>query len=58
MPKEHNKILTYKHGEKSTKVPLIVYAHMESLLKKKTSTSYNNRKKSWKTKISKHKPSG
>ena len=46
MPKEHNKILKYKHGEKSTKVPLIVYAHMESLLKKKTSTSYNNRKKS------------
>ena len=26
MPKEHNKILKYNHGEKYMKVPLIIYA--------------------------------
>ena len=34
MPKEDNKILKYNHGEKSTKVPFIIYADMESLLEK------------------------
>ena len=57
MPKEDSEILQYNHGEKSMKVPLIIYADMETL-HKKTSTSYNNRKKSSKTKISKHTPSG
>ena len=31
MPKEDNKILKYNHGEKSMKVPIIIYA---DLLKK------------------------
>ena len=34
MPKQDNKILKYNHGEKSMKVPFIVYANLESLLKK------------------------
>ena len=34
MPKEGNKILKYNHGEKSMKVPFIIYADMKSLLKK------------------------
>ena len=33
MPKEHKKI-KYLSGEKSLKVPLIVYADLECLLKK------------------------
>ena len=31
MPKEDNKILKYKHGEKSMNVPFIIYADLESL---------------------------
>ena len=34
MPKEDNKILKYSHGEKSMKVPFIIYADLESLLEK------------------------
>ena len=34
MPKENNKILKYNDGEKSMKVKLIVYAHIETLLEK------------------------
>ena len=34
MPKGKN-ILKYNHGEKSMKVPFIIYADMESLLEKK-----------------------
>ena len=33
-PKEDNKILKYNHGEKSMKVPFIIYADLESLLVK------------------------
>ena len=32
MPKEGNNILKYKHGEKSMKLPFIIYADLESLL--------------------------
>ena len=32
MPKKDNKILKYNHGEKSTNVPFIIYADLESLL--------------------------
>ena len=32
MPEEHNKILKYNQGEKSMKVPFIIYADLESLL--------------------------
>ena len=42
MPEEDNKILKYNQGEKSMKVPFIIYADLESLLEK----------------INKHTPSG
>ena len=51
MPKEDNKILKYNHGEKSMKVPFIIYADLESLLEK-INTCNNNPKKST-TKINK-----
>ena len=57
MPKEDNKILKYNHGEKSMKVPFIIYADLESFLEK-MSTYHNNHKKSSATKINKHTPSG
>ena len=53
MPKEDNKILKYNHGEKSMKVPFIVYSDLESLFEK-ISTCRNNPKKSSTTKINKH----
>ena len=34
MPNEDNKILKYIHGEKYMKAPFIIYADLESLLKK------------------------
>ena len=40
MPKEHEKI-KYSPGEKSTKVPFIIYAALEYLLKKIRSCKYN-----------------
>ena len=53
MPKEDNKILKYNHGQKSMKVPFIIYADLECLLEK-LSTCYNNPKKLSTTKINKH----
>ena len=57
MPKEDNKILKYNHGEKSIKVPFIIYADLESLLEK-MNTCHNNPEKSSPTKINRHIPSG
>ena len=57
MPKEDNKILKCNHGEKSLKVPFIIYAGLESLLEK-MNACHNNLKKSSATKINKHTPSG
>ena len=54
---EDNKILKYKHGEKSMKVPFTIYADLESLLDK-MNTCCNNPEKSSTTKINKHTPSG
>ena len=34
MPNEDNKSLNYNHGEKSLKVPFIIYADLECLLEK------------------------
>ena len=34
IPKEDDKILKYNHGEKSMKVPFIIYAYLESLFEK------------------------
>ena len=49
MPKEDNKVLKYNHGEKSMKVPFIIYADLECLLEK-MSTCHNNPEKSSATK--------
>ena len=34
MPEQNNKILKYNQGEKSMKVPFIIYADLECLLEK------------------------
>ena len=57
MPKKDDKILKYNQGEKSMKVPFIIYADLESLLEK-MNTCHNNPEKSSTTKINKHTPSG
>ena len=56
MPKEHEKI-KYLPGEKSLKVPFIIYADLECLLKKMRSCKYNP-ENSYTEKKFKHKPSG
>ena len=50
MPKENNKVLKYNHGEKSMKVPFIIYADLECLLEK-MNTCHNNPQKSSATKM-------
>ena len=57
MLKEANKILKNNHREKSLKILFIIYADLESLLKK-MSTCHKNLEKSSTTKINKHTPSG
>ena len=57
MPDKHNKILKYNPGEKSLKVPFIIYADLEYLLKK-IDTCKNNPEESYTEKKAKHKPSG
>ena len=52
-----NKILKYNHGEKSMKVPFIIYADLESLFET-MNPCHNNPKKSSATKINKHIASG
>ena len=56
MPNKDNKILKYNHGQKSMKVPFIIYVYLESLLKK-ISSCHNNPEISSTTKINKHTPS-
>ena len=56
MPNENNKIIKYNQGEKSIKLPFIIYADLEYLLEK-MSTCYNNLKESSTTEINKHTPS-
>ena len=57
MPDEGNKILKYNYGEKSLKVPAIIYANLECLLEKMHSCQ-NNSEKSYTKKKTKHAPSG
>ena len=57
MPTKDNNIIKYNHGEKSMKVPFIIYADLECLLEK-MSTCINNPNESSTTKINKHTPSG
>ena len=56
MPKKDNKILKYNQGEKSMKVPFIIFADLESLLEN-INTCHNNPEKSSTTKINKYTPS-
>ena len=57
MPTKNNNIIKYNHGEKSVKVPFVIYADLECLLKK-MSTCINNPNELSTTKINKHIPSG
>ena len=57
MPSEENKILKYSSGEKSLKVPFIIYANLKCLLKK-VNACQNNPEKSYTEKKAKHIPSG
>ena len=57
MPTKDNNTIKYNHGEKSIKLPFVVYADLECLLET-MSTCYNNPEESSTTKINKHKPSG
>ena len=57
MPNEDNKIIKYNQGEKSMKLPFIIYADLECLLEK-MSTCYNNPEESSTTEINKHTPFG
>ena len=43
MPAKDNNTIKYNHGEKSMKIPLIIYADLECLLEK-MSTCINNPK--------------
>ena len=55
IPEENNKILKCNHGEKSMKIPIIIYADLGSLLEK---NYHNSPGKSSTTKINEHAPSG
>ena len=57
MPEEYNKILKYNEGEKSMRVPFIIYADLECLLEK-MNTCHNNPEKSSTTQKNKHTPPG
>ena len=57
MPTKDNNIIKYNHGEKSVKVPFIIYTDLECLLEK-MSTCINNPNESSTTKINKHTPLG
>ena len=46
MPNEDDKTLKYNHGEKSLKVPFVIYADLECLLEKMHSCQ-NNFEKSY-----------
>ena len=57
MPNENNKILKYNPGEKSLKVPFVIYSDLECLIEK-IDTCQNHPEKSYKEKKAIHKPSG
>ena len=57
MPDDDNKTLKYVPGKKSLRVPFIIYADLECLLKK-INTCQNNPEKSYTEKKALHKPSG
>ena len=57
MPNQDNKFIKYYYGEKSIKVPGIIYADLECLSEKMHSCQ-NNLEKSYTEKKTKHTPSG
>ena len=57
MPSKDNNMIKYNQGEKSIKLPFVVYADLECLLEK-ISTCQNNPNESSTTEINKHTPSG
>ena len=57
MPTKDNNIIKYNQGEKSIKLPFVIYADLEFLLEK-MSTCQNNPNESSTTEINKHTPSG
>ena len=57
MPEEGRNILKYYHGDKLLRVPFIIYADLECLLKKKQPLQ-NNLENSYTQRKAKHKPSG
>ena len=57
MPTKDNNIIKYNQGEKSIKLPFIIYADLECLLEK-MDTCYNNPEESSATEKNKHAPSG
>ena len=56
-PTKDNNTIKYNNGEKSMKLPFVIYADLECLLEK-MSTCINNPNESSTTKINKHAPSG
>ena len=57
MPNEDNKTLKYNHGEKSKRVPFIIYADLECL-REKMHSCHNNSEKSYTEKKTNHTASG
>ena len=57
MPTKDNNIIKYNQGEKSIKLPFVVYADLECLLEK-MNTCQNNPNESSTTEVNKHVPSG
>ena len=57
IPTKDNNIIKYNQGEKSLKLPFIIYNDLECLLEK-INTCYNNPEESSTAKINKHTPSG
>ena len=57
MPTKDNNLIKYNQGEKSIKLPFVIYADLECLLKK-MSTCQNNPNELSTTEINKHIPSG
>lgn len=57
MPKEKNKTLKYNHWEKPMNVLIIIYADLESLLRK-ISICHDNPERSSTAKMNKHTPFG
>ena len=56
MPTKNNNLIKHNHGEKSMKLPFVIYADLECLLEKMI-TCTNNPNESSTIKINKHTPS-